>query len=40
MSEKIKVLIVEDSPVVQLLLAHILGRDPGIEVAGTGVPLP
>ncbi len=31
----IKVLIVEDSPVVRDLLAHILRSDPGIEVIGT-----
>lgn len=31
----IRVLIVEDSPVVRELLAHILGSDPGIQVAGT-----
>ena len=31
----IRVLIVEDSPVLRELLAHILGSDPGIQVAGT-----
>ena len=31
---RIRVLIVEDSPVVQRLLAHILGSDPAIEVVG------
>ncbi|PWC42336.1 chemotaxis protein CheB [Azospirillum sp. TSO22-1] len=31
---KVKVLIVEDSPVVQQLLAHIVGGDPRLEVAG------
>ena len=31
----IRVLIVEDSPVARELLAHILGSDPGIQVAGT-----
>ena len=31
----IRVLIVEDSPVVRELLAHILGSDPEIEVVGT-----
>lgn len=31
----IKVLVVEDSPVVREFLVHILGSDPGIEVIGT-----
>ncbi len=31
----IKVLIVEDSPVVREFLVHILGSDPGIQVVGT-----
>ena len=31
----IKVLVVEDSPVVREFLVHILGADPGIEVIGT-----
>ena len=31
----IKVLVVEDSPVVREFLVHILGSDPGIEVVGT-----
>jgi len=31
----IKVLIVEDSPVVREFLVHILGADPGIQVIGT-----
>lgn len=31
---RIRVLIVEDSPVAQQLLAHILGSDPAIEVVG------
>ena len=31
----IRVLVVEDSPVVQEFLVHILGSDPGIEVVGT-----
>ncbi len=31
----IKVLVVEDSPVVRAFLVHILGADPGIEVIGT-----
>lgn len=35
MNGKIRVLVVEDSPVVQMLLVHVLGRDPEIEVAGT-----
>lgn len=34
MSGKIRVLVVEDSPVVRLLLATVLARDPGLEVAG------
>ena len=32
---KIKVLVVEDSPVVRELLVHILGTDPDIRVIGT-----
>jgi two-component system chemotaxis response regulator CheB len=32
---KIKVLVVEDSPVVRELLVHILGTDPDIQVIGT-----
>ena len=35
MREKIKVLIAEDSPVIQMLLKHILNADPDIEVIGT-----
>ena len=31
----IKVLVVEDSPVVREFLVHILGADPGIQVVGT-----
>ncbi|WP_448207193.1 chemotaxis-specific protein-glutamate methyltransferase CheB [Azospirillum sp. sgz302134] len=31
---KIRVLVVEDSPVVQQLLAHVIGEDPRLEVAG------
>ncbi|MCW2243998.1 chemotaxis-specific protein-glutamate methyltransferase CheB [Azospirillum canadense] len=31
---KIRVLVVEDSPVVQQLLAHVIGADPRLEVAG------
>ena len=31
----IKVLVVEDSPVVREVLVHILGADPGIQVIGT-----
>ena len=31
----IKVLVVEDSPVVREFLVHILGADPGIRVVGT-----
>jgi two-component system chemotaxis response regulator CheB len=34
-AEKIKVLVVEDSPSVRMLLVHILNSDPRIEVAGT-----
>ena len=36
MTEKrrIRVLVVEDSPVVQQLLAHIIGEDPRLELAG------
>lgn len=34
MKKKIKVLIAEDSPVVQLLLRHVLNADPDIEVIG------
>lgn len=33
-SRRIKVLIIEDSPVVQELLCHIVGQDPRLEVAG------
>ena len=33
-ARKVRVLIVEDSPVVQQLLAHIVGDDPRLEVAG------
>lgn len=33
----IKVLVVEDSPVVREFLVHILGSDPGIRVVGTAV---
>ncbi|MCZ7402804.1 MAG: chemotaxis-specific protein-glutamate methyltransferase CheB [Candidatus Methanoperedens sp.] len=32
---KIKVLVVDDSPVAQELLIHILSSDPGIEIIGT-----
>ena len=32
-SRKIRVLVVEDSPVVQQLLAHVIGGDPRMEVA-------
>lgn len=32
---KIKVLVVEDSPVVQQLLIHVIGQDPRLEVVGT-----
>lgn len=31
---RIRVLVVEDSPVIQQLLAHIIGADPRLEVAG------
>lgn len=31
---KVRVLVVEDSPVMRELLVHLLGADPGIEVAG------
>lgn len=31
---KIRVLVVEDSPVVQQLLAHVIGEDPRLELAG------
>ena len=34
---KVKVLIVEDSPVVQRLLAHVIGSDPRLEVVGIAV---
>ncbi|MBP2291732.1 chemotaxis-specific protein-glutamate methyltransferase CheB [Azospirillum rugosum] len=33
-NRKIRVLVVEDSPVVQQLLAHVIGADPRLEVAG------
>lgn len=33
-TRRIRVLVVEDSPVVQQLLAHIIGADPRLEVAG------
>ncbi len=33
--KKINVLVVEDSPVAQLLLVHILNSDPGLSVLGT-----
>lgn len=33
-TRRIKVLIIEDSPVVQELLSHIVGQDPRLEVAG------
>ncbi|KAA0682466.1 chemotaxis protein CheB [Roseomonas genomospecies 6] len=33
-SRKIRVLVVEDSPVVQQLLAHVIGEDPRLELAG------
>ncbi|TAK50489.1 MAG: chemotaxis-specific protein-glutamate methyltransferase CheB [Betaproteobacteria bacterium] len=32
--KKVRVLVVEDSPVMRELLAHLLGTDPGIEVVG------
>ncbi len=35
MSEKIKVLVVDDSPVARELLVHILGSEPKIQVVGT-----
>lgn len=35
MEKKIKVLIAEDSPVVQLLLVHVLNADPDIQIIGT-----
>ncbi|MEW6157241.1 MAG: chemotaxis-specific protein-glutamate methyltransferase CheB [Verrucomicrobiota bacterium] len=35
MKERIKVLVVEDSPVAQLLLVHILNSDPRLMVVGT-----
>jgi two-component system chemotaxis response regulator CheB len=35
MRKKITVLVAEDSPVVQLLLVHMLNADPDIEVIGT-----
>ncbi|TAN49698.1 MAG: chemotaxis response regulator protein-glutamate methylesterase, partial [Betaproteobacteria bacterium] len=31
----IKVLVVEDSPVVREFLVHILSSDPGIQIVGT-----
>ncbi len=31
---RIRVLVIEDSPVIQQLLAHIIGADPRLEVAG------
>ncbi len=34
-SKRIRVLVVEDSPVVRELLVYILGRDPAIQVSGT-----
>jgi two-component system, chemotaxis family, protein-glutamate methylesterase/glutaminase len=36
-SKRIRVLVVEDSPVVRELLVYILGRDPEIQVSGTAV---
>ena len=33
--EKIRVLVAEDSPVVQMLLVHVLNSDPDIQVVGT-----
>ena len=33
-TRKIKVLVVEDSPVVQILLVHLFKMDPGLEVVG------
>ncbi|MGY0834619.1 chemotaxis protein CheB [Azospirillum argentinense] len=33
-ARKIRVLVVEDSPVVQQLLAHVIGEDPRLELAG------
>ena len=35
MSNKIKVLVVEDSPVMQLLLGQILNSDPALTVCGS-----
>jgi two-component system chemotaxis response regulator CheB len=35
MSQKINVLVVEDSPVAQMLLVHILNSDPRLNVSGT-----
>lgn len=35
MSEKIRVLVVDDSPVARELLVHILGSEPKIQVVGT-----
>ena len=33
-TRKINVLVVEDSPVVRMLLTHVLNADPRIEVLG------
>jgi len=33
-SRRIRVLVVEDSPVIQQLLSHVIGADPRLEVAG------
>lgn len=35
MSEKIKVLIVDDSPIMRQMISHILSQDPEVEVLGT-----
>ncbi|AWK85217.1 chemotaxis-specific protein-glutamate methyltransferase CheB [Azospirillum thermophilum] len=34
LQRRIRVLVVEDSPVIQALLAHVIGEDPRLEVAG------
>ena len=33
-TRRIRVLVVEDSPVIQQLLSHVIGADPRLEVAG------
>ena len=35
MQEKLRVLIVEDSPLMQQLLTHIFSQDPAFQVVGT-----